>query len=59
MRINFIYPLVLGLSLMAITASGKAFLDIAILKTENKYITQAIYEMHKDIKEIRKHILGK
>ena len=57
MKPEFVFPFLVGLCLMAISASGKAFLDVAVLKTENEFIKKALNDMHEDIRDIKSHLI--
>lgn len=54
MKKEYLYPLLVGVSIATISASGKAYIDVVEMKVENKYIKLAIQKMHVDIKDIKK-----
>jgi len=55
MKREFLYPLLIGLLLMALGTSAKAIIDVAILKSENKTIKEVVMEIKDDVKYIRRH----
>lgn len=57
MKINLLYPLIVGLCVTAIAASAKAIIDVAVLKSENVTTKELLKEVRQDVKDIHKHIL--
>ena len=57
MKDNMMYPLLVGICLMAIGSSAKAILDVAVLKAENKNSKELLHEIRKDVKEMRKYLV--
>ena len=52
MRNNMIYPLIVGMCLMALGASGKAIIDVAVLTSENVTIKTLLMEVRNDVKTL-------
>ena len=48
--------LLIGILLMAIGASAKSVVDVAVLKAENRNIKSLVLEIRQDIKDIHKTI---
>jgi hypothetical protein len=48
--------LLIGIMLMAIGASAKSVVDVAVLKAENRNIKSLVLEIRQDIKDIHKTI---
>ena len=57
MRDKLAYPLIVGMCLMALGASGKAFIDIAVHGNELMNLKQMILLIHEDVKDIKTHLI--
>ena len=53
------YPLIVGMCLMALGASGKAIIDVAVLKSENETIKTLLKEVRDDVKTLIGEYHGK
>lgn len=56
MREKLIYPFIVGCCLMAVGASSKAILDVAVLKKDNDNIHTTLKMLHYEIREMRSDI---
>lgn len=57
MKSSVVYSLISGICLMAIGASSKAIIDVAVLKAENKTTKELLKEVRDDVKHIRNHLI--
>lgn len=53
---EWFYNFIAGVALMALGASAKSIVDVAVLKAENENIKSLVLEIRQDIKEIHKTI---
>ena len=56
---KFLYPFVAGLLLMAIGASAKAIVDVAIIDSKMITFKELLFEVRSDVKDIKKTLLRK
>lgn len=54
---RMIEAILIGACLSAIAASGKAFVDVAVLKDNRTVVKEDIQEIKEDIKTIRNHLI--